>query len=86
MRKPIDGGVCKRCFFGCAGLVALVMARMSVSIGRLVYADQTGQAIAGGEENPAWQTVVFGDPFFYIGAAALLAAMVSLIAWRKAKK
>ncbi len=76
----------KRIFFACSALVVLVMARLGVSMGRLIYTWVTGQNLTGGEETPAWQAVIFGDPFFYIGVAALVAAVVCLILWRRGKK
>lgn len=77
---------CKRIFFVCTGLVVLVIARLGVSMGRLIYSLHTGQSLTGGDEVPTWQELIFGDPFFYIGAAALIAAIVCLILLRRGKK
>lgn len=76
---------CARGFFLCLGVTALVVARLSVSVGRMIWAMKTGQSITGGGELPTWASLFFGDPFFYIGIAALLGTVMFRIFWKKAK-
>jgi hypothetical protein len=76
----------KICFWASAFTAALCMARIAVSIGRLIYCIQTGTPLAGAAELPAWYTLILEDGFFYVGIAALLWAMVCAWKCRKERK
>ena len=67
----------------CAAVVALVIARLGVSLGRLIYSLHTGENVVGGDVLPTWQELLFGDGFFYLGVAALLGCIVCAILERK---
>ncbi len=55
----------------CGAVFWLTVARLSVSLGRLLYSLYTGDNVVGGEIMPTWQELVFEDAFFYIGLLAL---------------
>ena len=69
--------------FGCAAVVALVAARLGVSLGRLIYSVRTGINVMTDDVLPTWQSLIFGDVFFYIGVIALLGCILCPILARK---
>lgn len=70
---------------GCSAVLVLVIARLGVSLGRLIYSIQTGENVVGGDVLPTWQTLVFGDGFFYVGILALVGCVSCVILSRKRK-
>ncbi len=70
---------------GCGGVFALTVARLGVSLGRLLYTLRSGSNAVGMEELPTWQQLVFGDGFFYIGILALVGCIGCMILDRKKK-
>lgn len=71
---------------GCGGVLVLVIARLCVSLGRLIYSVQTGINVVGGDVLPSWQELLFGDGFFYVGLLALAACIVCAVLDRKMKQ
>ena len=67
----------------CAAVVVLVIARLGVSLGRLIYSIQTGVNVVGGDVLPTWWELVFEDGFFYVGVLALLGCILCAILERK---
>ena len=70
---------------GCGGVLVLVIARLCVSLGRLIYSVQTGVNVIGDGELPSWQELLFGDGFFYVGLLALMMCIVCAVLDRKKK-
>ena len=70
---------------GSAGVLVLVIARLCVSLGRLIYSVQTGVNVVGGDVLPSWQELLFGDGFFYVGLLALVVCIVCAVLDRKVK-
>jgi len=67
-----------------SGLAAILcLARIGVSIGRLLYSIHTGNPLAGEDALPQWYELLLEDPFFYIGIASLVFAVVSAVMSRK---
>ena len=60
-------------------VLALVIARLAVSLGRLLYTLYTGIDAIGGDHLPTWQELVFGDGFFYVGILALIGCVISAV-------
>ena len=70
---------------GCGAVAVLVIARLSVSLGRLFYSLQTVVNVFGGDVLPSWQAVLLEDGFFYIGLLALAGCVLSAIMCRRNK-
>lgn len=64
-------------------VLVLVIARLCVSIGRLVYSLYTGVNVVGGDVLPAWYELLIYDGFFYVGLLALAVCIVSAVKLRK---
>jgi hypothetical protein len=70
---------------GCFFLFTLAVARMGVTIGRMVYSIQTGVNVVSEGELPSWQELLLSDGFLYVGAAALLAGILAMLLDKKHK-
>lgn len=70
---------------GSTAIAAIVLARICVAMGRLVYAWYTGMDITNGAPLPTWQEEIFCDGFFYVGLAALAVSILARIRLKKAK-
>ncbi len=68
---------------GCGAVFGVTVARLGVSLGRLLYSLYTGDNVVGGEIMPTWQELIFGDVFFYIGLLALAGCIGCAIARKK---
>lgn len=66
-----------------AGVLVVVIARLCVSLGRLIYSVQTGDNVIGGDRLPAWYELLLQDGFFYVGILALIVCIVSAVQRRK---
>lgn len=66
-----------------AGVLVVVIARLCVSLGRLIYSVQTGDNVIGGDRLPAWHELLLQDGFFYVGILALIICIVSAVQRRK---
>ena len=69
---------------GSLAVVGIVVARICVAMGRLIFAWYTGMDITNGAPLPTWQEEIFGDGFFYVGLAALVAYILARIRLKKA--
>lgn len=77
----------KRLQYICRGslaVVGIVVARLCVAMGRLIFAWYTGMDITNGAPLPTWQEEIFGDGFFYVGVVALAVYIIARIKWKKA--
>ena len=77
----------KRLQYICRGslaVVGIVVARLCVAMGRLIFAWYTGMDITNGAPLPTWQEEIFGDRFFYVGVVALVVYIIARIKWKKA--
>ena len=64
---------------GCGIVFALVVARMGVSVGRMIYSIQTGINVITEGELPTWSDLLLTDSFLYVGLAALAVGILALI-------
>ena len=80
MKKQQLQMVCR----GALAVVGLVVARICVAMGRLIFAWYTGMDITNGAPLPTWQEEIFGDGFFYVGLAALVVYLLARIRLKKA--
>ena len=80
MKKRQLQAVCR----GSALVAGIVVARLCVTMGRLIFAWYTGMDITNGAPLPTWQEEIFGDGFFYVGLAALILWIVCCIRLKKA--
>ena len=69
---------------GSLAVVGIVVARLCVAMGRLIFAWYTGMDITNGAPLPTWQEEIFGDGFFYVGLAALVVYILARIRLKKA--
>ena len=67
------------------GVLAVVIARLGVSFGRLIYSLHTGYNAFGDDRLPAWHELLLQDGFFYVGILALIGCIVFGVLRRKAK-
>lgn len=66
-----------------AGVLVVVIARLCVSVGRLIYTLHTGDNVLGGETVPQWYELLLQDGFFYVGILALIVCIVSAVRRKK---
>ena len=66
-------------------VTVLCLARIAVTIGRLIYCAHTGTPMGDSHVLPQWYTLLLEDGFFYVGIGALLFTVISAVQCHKEK-